>query len=128
VEKVLKKDPKDMTAKDFLSNGLGGLLINIYHGSPYAALTDAGYAFHPWEMIQTPHKFYKSKANRIKAVNWLVRKLGKEPRDVTSRDYHSNRLGGLLNNQFSGSPYATLKEASLVTSADKAYFRRHGRD
>ena len=111
VEKVLKKDPRDITQEDFYSNRLGGLLPNYYNGSPYAALKDAGYDFHPWEMCGTPKAFYESKDNRIAAVRWLVDKLKKDPRDITAEDFRSKRLGGLFTEYYHSSPHEALIEA-----------------
>jgi hypothetical protein len=77
VEKVLTKDPLDITNEDFYSNRLSGLLTNYYNCSSYNALKDAGYDFHPWEMIQTPHKFYNCKKNRVAATPGLSTNLRK---------------------------------------------------
>ncbi len=114
VEKVLRKDPRDITYEDFESNRLGGLLTSYYKDSPYAALTEAGYDFRPWEMLKTPKGFYESKDIRIAAVTWLVQKLGKDPRDITAEDFCSNRLCGLINNYNNHSPYDALTEAGYV--------------
>jgi hypothetical protein len=124
VEK-LGKDPRDITTRNFRSKRLGGLLNMHYRDSPYYALKEAGYKINPWEMLTTPDGFYNLKETRISAVRWLVRKLGKEPRDMTSDDFHSNRLGGLLGNHYGDSPYEAVLEAGLVSRKDEAHMRRH---
>ncbi len=111
VEKVLRKDPRDIIEKDFHSNRLRGLLHHYYNWSPYAALREAGYDFHPWELRCAPMRFYESKDNRKAAIRWLVDKLKKDPRDTTREDFESNRLGGLLTDYYRGSPYDAFKEA-----------------
>ncbi len=119
----LKKDPRDITEKDFHSNRLSGLLSHYYNGSPYDALKEAGCDFHPWEMLKTPQGLYEQKKIRVAAVRWLVEKLKKDPRDITAEDFDSNRLCGLITNYYNHSPYEALHEAGLVTKADEAYMR-----
>lgn len=97
VGEVLKKDPRDMTNRDFKENGLMGVLSNYYNGSPYMALRKAGYKIKPWEMMFTPFAFYKKRKNRISAIRWLVKKIGKNPRYISGVDFSENRLGGLLS-------------------------------
>lgn len=121
-----QKNPKDIFAEDFRSNCLGGLLVKQYEGSPHAALSEAGYQFNPWELCKAPQRFYKSPQNRMAAVNWLVEKLQKDPRDITFDDFHSNRLGGLLYNYYNNRSYEALLEAGLVTPTDEAYMKRSG--
>jgi hypothetical protein len=111
VDKVLRKDPRDITQDDFYSNRLSGLLTKYYEGSPYKALKEAGYDFHPWEMLKTPNGLYEQKSIRIAATRWLVDKLRKDPRDIIGEDFHSNRLCGLLSGSYNDSPYEALKEA-----------------
>ncbi|MDO8339527.1 MAG: hypothetical protein Q7T16_02620 [Candidatus Burarchaeum sp.] len=110
---ALKKDPRDLEFNDFHFNYLSGLISNYYNGSVYAAVSDAFPELNilPWELMQTPRGFYESKENRIAAVKWLVEKLGKDPRDITVEDFHSNRLGGLLLRNYNDSPYAAVSEA-----------------
>jgi predicted FMN-binding regulatory protein PaiB len=123
VEK-LKKDPRDLTQCDFSSNRLVGLLTDHYNNSPYEAVKEAYPELNikPWEMIQTPHGFYEKKENRIAAVKWLVDKLNKDPRDLTQKDFHKNRLRGVLP-YYNDSPYEAVKEAGLVSEADEGCMR-----
>ncbi|MCK4319658.1 hypothetical protein KAW38_03750 [Candidatus Micrarchaeota archaeon] len=109
--KKLKKDPKDIIQKDFLDNRLSGLL-KYYKGSPYLSIREVHPRIKEWEMQVTPRSFFDKKENRIKAIRWLVKKLKKDPRDITYDDFHDNRLGGLLqSHHYNGSPYLAIKEA-----------------
>jgi len=123
----LKKDPRDLRLEDFGSNRLGGLLHNYYNDSPYKAVKEAfpEKEVQPWEMIVTPQKFYKKKENRVAAVKWLVKKLVKDPRNLTNEDFIGNKLRGLID-YYNGSPYKAVKEAGLVTEADKCYIHQRG--
>ena len=122
----LDKDIRDITHEDFTLYGLGGLLNNHYYDSPYKALQDAGYKILPWEMKDTPQKFYEKKEHRVAAVKWLIRKLKKAPRDIKRKDFQNNGLGGLLSNHHNSSAYEALVEAGLVSRRDEAYMRSHG--
>jgi|GEM_PF-6133397 len=125
VEKV-NKDPRDLREEDFISNRLYGLLASKYYlGSPHKAVSEAfpELNIHPWEMAVTPTGFYKNRKNRIAAIRWLAEKLGKDPREITQREFISNRLHGLINKYYSASPYEALLEAGLVTQEDERYIR-----
>ena len=129
VEERLQKDPRNITQEDFHSNRLGGLLTNCYNNSPYAAVSEAypELDIKQWEMIVTPHGFYNYEENRVNATRWLVEeKLLKDPRDVTTEDFRSNRLDGLLRHYYNNSPYAALHEAGLVSEDDREYMTNHG--
>ena len=47
------KKPTEITHRDFLENGLRGLLP-YYSNSPFKALKDAGYPIEEWEMKRVP--------------------------------------------------------------------------
>jgi len=127
--KKLDKDLRNVTQEDFHSNRLGGLLNAHYSDSPYEAVSKAfpKLKIKPWEMKETPNRFYKKKENRVKAVKWLVENLDKDPRDITVEDFYFNRLGGLLSHQYSNSPYKALLEAGLVTQKDEEHMRSYYR-
>ena len=107
----LKKHPRDITGEDFYSNQLAGMLSHYYKDSPYAAVTEAGYQLHPWEMQMTSMGFYEKKENRVAATKWLIAKLKKDPRDIMKEDFELNRLAGLLHHHYKNSPYAAVLEA-----------------
>ncbi|MCK4319655.1 hypothetical protein KAW38_03735 [Candidatus Micrarchaeota archaeon] len=107
----LKKDPRDITANDFRDNRLGGLLVSHYKSSPYLAIKEVYPEIKEWEMSCTPHGFYNKRENRIKAIKWLIEKLNKNPRDITTNDFFDNRLSGLFVTYYKGSPYLAIKEA-----------------
>ncbi|MBS3068352.1 hypothetical protein J4450_06610 [Candidatus Micrarchaeota archaeon] len=134
---------KDITQDDFRKNYLGGMTDYYYQGSPYLALTEAGYCYslveikqhaekmqfgtekvYPWEMERAPY-IYDEKENRIAAVRWLVWKLKKEPREITFDDFNNNGLGGLLGEHYKGSPYLALVEADYAYSLDE--IKEHAR-
>ena len=111
------KGPKDITLNDFRKNGLGGLLSGQYGGSPYHALKEAGLVdFEPWEMKSgAPQGYWKENVeNRVRATKWLVKKTGKDPKDITLNDFQKNGLSGLLGEFYNDSSYFALKEAGLV--------------
>ncbi|MDE1860103.1 MAG: hypothetical protein KGH72_00100 [Candidatus Micrarchaeota archaeon] len=123
-----KGDPRDLARSDFESHGLRGLLHGHYNGSTYAAVVEAfpEQMIKEWEMAMTPMRFYESPENRVAAVRWLAEKLGKDPREITQKDFKSNRLLGLLDWHYNGSPYEALLEAGLVTKEDEYFMRNRG--
>ena len=107
----LGKDARELTQDDFVEKGVGGLLN--YYGGPYEALMDAGFEIKPWEMVCTPHGFWKEKENRVEAIRWLVAKLGKGPGEITQGDFNENGLGGLLGDYYRGCPFDALTDAGF---------------
>lgn len=106
---ALQKKPCELEYKDFEDSRLMGL-SDFYGDSPYAAVRDAGFGLHPWEMKTTPTGFYTITENRVKATRWLVRQLGKKPREILYADFADNGFGAVLN-YHKGSQYAALAEA-----------------
>jgi len=127
--KKLRKKPKYLSGVDFKNNRLGGLLSVKYRDSPYAAVTEAfpELNIQPWEMSVTPTGFYDRLENRVGAIKWLVKKLRKNPKNVTQRDFHKNGLGGLLSNMHNNSPYEALLEAGFVTQRDEEHMRKRNK-
>ena len=128
---------RKITKDDFINNGLGGLLISHYKNSPHSALVEAGYAYseneikehartgefgtdkiYPWEHNQTVHKFYKKSEIRVAAIEWLIWRLKKDPKEINTDDFRNNGLGGLLN-YYKGSPYLALVEADYAYSENE---------
>jgi hypothetical protein len=109
---VLGKELRDIRAEDFTKNKLAGLL-NRYNSSQYAAIKEAfpELDIKPWEMKSTPSGFYEEEGNRIDAIKWLVRKLKKDPRDLTQKDFEDNRLGGLICFYYKNSPHLVVTKA-----------------
>ena len=98
--KAIRKFVRDMdkpfneiTKKDFIGYGLSSLL-NKYNGSLWRAIEDAG--FKDIKVWRAPGHWNK-KDNRVHAVRELVERLGKDPKDVTRRDFVENNLGSLLH-------------------------------
>ncbi|MFH1630844.1 MAG: hypothetical protein ABIA21_01305 [Candidatus Aenigmatarchaeota archaeon] len=88
VEDILEKNPKEITYDEF-SEHLRGLL-KYTDNSAYNALREAGYRFHiprPKLNNQTHNRsFWENRENRIESIKKAVKKIGKNPRDITSRD------------------------------------------
>ncbi len=102
------KAPEAITSRDFMKNGLVGLL-HLYQGSPYAALKAAGLTnINPWE-VRVPQGYWKAKENRARAVQWLINEVGKSPSELTARDFQQYNLGGLLQ-MYLGSAYKAVKD------------------
>ena len=91
-----KKPIEEISQKDFQKNRLGGILANYYKNSPYLALRDSGFEIEEWQMKYKPQYIWKNVEKRVKAIQWLVNKLNKNPEEVTARDFMTNRFGGLL--------------------------------
>ena len=136
------KDPRELTQDDFVDNGLSGL-VQIYRGSPYEALAEAGKAhkrseiashsaegrfdpgkIYPWQMNNV--RIYEGLEMRAAAVRWLQKKIAKDARDITTDDFIRAGLQGLLAMHYGGSPYLAVLEAGLVEAKDEEYMRRHG--
>jgi hypothetical protein len=98
------KQPREITANDFIANDLWGMLQIGYNASPFAALKDAGLVEHEWEMKCSPN-YWNKKENRINSVNWVVEKTGKKPSEIRSADFTKYRMYGLLKR------FKTYKEA-----------------
>ncbi len=123
--RILEKDPRDITARDFISNRLDGLIIKQYKGSVYLAVTEAfpELEIKPWEMASTPKGFYQDIENRIAATRWLAKRVGGDPRDIITEDFRSHRMATLLNKYHAGSAFNALLEAGVVTPADEEHMR-----
>ncbi len=119
VEKV-KKFPKNISRKDFSDYRLRGLLA-LCDESPYLALKEAGLVdFEPWEMKNgVPKHYFDEKENRIRAINWLVKKTNKSPRHIIQKDFSDNSLDGLLHNHYHNSPKVALNAAGHIIEEKK---------
>lgn len=113
INHVIRKDPRDITYRDFVGNRLSGLIDKYYSSSPHSAVIEAfpESDIKPWVMAGTPITFYKERENRAAAVNWLIKELGKDPRDITRKDFDDSCLNGLLAHHYNGSPYSAIAEA-----------------
>lgn len=106
-------DPRKVSMRDFSGNFLGWVLSAYFGNSPYEAVSKAytGLNIRPWEMPVTQRGFFSSPLNRKKAVVLLSEALGKNPRDLTRKDFDANGLGGLLHEHYGESPYKAVAEA-----------------
>lgn len=110
VEKVLHKDPREVTDRDFRENMLSGMLSNS-RTCIYTALQDAGYRFPPWEMENCPKCVYKAKKYRVQITRWVVRDSHMDACDVRTADFKSRGQQYMLGKYYGGSAYAALIEA-----------------
>ncbi|MBS3067733.1 hypothetical protein J4450_03455 [Candidatus Micrarchaeota archaeon] len=138
-----KKDPREITHKDFNNNRLNGLL-NHCEEYAYRALVEAGYVYsedkikehagtgefktekiYPWEMDPAPHGFYEEKENRIAVIKWLFWKTRKQAKDIIQQDFINNGIATILK-YYNGSPYEALLEADLIRPENESYMRKRG--
>lgn len=89
-----KKEPAQLSRKDFLSRNLGSL-VRAY-GGIYGLVTDAGYELKPWDMRVAPKGTWKKKKNRVEAVKRLVAKRRKKPSNITKEDFIDGGLRTLV--------------------------------
>jgi len=115
VEK-LNKPMKNITYKDFKDFRLLGLLTSRYNKSPWKALKDAGYTIGRTQLHTKPGHYWDKKERGIKAVRKMVEKTGKDPMEITTKDFMEHNLGGMLYSKYNGSPFYALKEAGLVSN------------
>ncbi|MEW5936215.1 MAG: hypothetical protein AB1665_00120 [Candidatus Thermoplasmatota archaeon] len=100
-------DPRKVSRRHFIERGVTGLLK--YYASLEEALKDAGYPLHPWERSRVPNRYWLARENRIKAVRWLVEKIGGNPRKIMRRDFREAGIEGLLSP--AGGVLGAVKEA-----------------
>jgi hypothetical protein len=107
---ILNKPLKEISRNDFIAHKLWGLL-SYYKSSTYKALQEAGFEVDGWGLKRTKYKFWTIKENRVKAIQWLIRKTGKPYKQLTSADFKSFGLSGLLSKYYGGSVFKALKES-----------------
>lgn len=105
------KKPEEITIQDFKNAGLFYILTAYYGGSPYLALTDAGYELEEWKMKNAPKGTWDKKENLAKAIVWLREQTGKEINQLTASDFHEHGLGGLITKY--GGVSAVFSEVGL---------------
>ncbi len=100
----------NVSFRDFVKNGLSGMISNYYNCSPTAALKDAGFdiEFVGSENFRAPKNYWSEKENRIKATKQLVEKLG--GRRPTTCEFQKNGLSKLLT-YCNDSPIEAFREA-----------------
>ncbi|HID71128.1 MAG TPA: hypothetical protein EYP29_00075 [Thermoplasmata archaeon] len=108
-----------ITKKDFIAYGLSSLL-NRYNGSLWNAIRDAGFED---VKVWRPPGHWNKKENRIKAVRELVQKLGKDPKEITRKDFIENGLGSLLN-KYRDEVCKDFERGDIFTF-DKGYLLRY---
>lgn len=102
-----------LNAQHFVDNYGSGLLQE--HGkSPLAVLKAhfPDYEWQEWRFDKVPNRFWKSRANRLRCLEWMGEQMGiQEPEDwyrVTGQDFIENRCSGVMV-PYECSPYIVLK-------------------
>lgn len=123
IETILCWDDDDIKLKlrkrTFDNHKLGGLILNKYNDSPYAAITKAypEKNFRPWEFVSCPNGYWqgsKGKENAIAATKWLIEeKLKWSHADIIEKlniqVFFDNSLIGMFKIAFGSSLYNTME-------------------
>ena len=106
--------------KVFAQWGLYGMLLQVYDGSPYAALTDVVPDIPPWQLGITPLGYWQDPEgdeHARAAVRWLINQQGvsaTDPEQIATilhqETFARAGLGGLFLDHYGYSPYAVLKD------------------
>ena len=93
---------------------LSGMLKYIYHSTLFPVVDDAyPGVFKPWELKQSPSKFWREEENCIKATRWLVfdqLKWGREEieNQYNNRIFYENGFSGLLKWGWNGETFRSV--------------------
>ena len=99
----------------FKDNNLYGMLNSCFKDSPYQAINETyPNKFKEWEFKSVPTSFW-TKEKGIEATKWLIEeklKLTDEElkEQLSSNLFKDNKLSGMLNYCFNGSPYQAINE------------------
>ena len=63
-----------------------------------------------------PYGYWKDRKRRVEAVKWLVKKTGKEPSEISCKDFRSNDLTTIITEYYDDSPLKALNEAGYDLS------------
>ena len=120
IEEKLKWSDEDIkekiSARIFKENSLGGMLANLFNGSPYLSIENAYPGkFKQWELPYVPHLFWNMETAK-EATIWLIEeKLKWSDEDIrkklSKKIFKENSLGGMLSNLFKNSPYLAIENA-----------------
>ncbi len=100
----------------FRNNGLSGMVIDIFNGSPYETLNNAYPGkFKPWQLSMTPNNYW-NKETAKEATVWLIEeKLKWSDEEICDKlsyqVFKDNGLAGMIVQIFNGSLYETLNNA-----------------
>lgn len=110
-----------VTQETFRQHGLGGMLQQVYAGSPFAALAAVVPDLQPWQMgSRVPQGYWQGPTGREHAraaLRWLIAAQGLEgarPARVaaalTPAVFAAARLDGMLQRAYAGSIFAALAD------------------
>ena len=91
---------------DFKNNRIEELVKKA--GGLQNALIEAGFNVKP--NTNKPHGYWRRKKNRVRAIRRLVKKLEKDVRDITQKDFFNNESSQLLY-YYKYSPWRALRDA-----------------
>lgn len=101
-------------ANILIKYGLFGLLKNHFNGSPFELLNYYyPNRFQEWELKQTPKNFWDKKDNRIRCVQWLIKKYNLTDENISkvwTRSFLIDNNVVSLSNYHNGNVYEVLNE------------------
>ena len=120
IEDVLEWSEEDvvrkLSQKTFTDNKLGGMLVKVFDGSPYAAIDNAYPGkYKPWQFDNVP-KSYWTKETAAEATRWLIEEKLKWSEEellkkLSTKTFKDNGLRRMLTQVFVNSPYAAIDNA-----------------
>ena len=105
---------KNLNAKLFEDNCLGGMLACRFNSSPFNAINTAYEGkYNEWEFGMTPINYWSDISNGVKSVKWLIEdKLKISDEDLkdklSEKLFSENGLSGMLQQCFAGSPLRAI--------------------
>lgn len=108
-----------MTELDFKSNR-GSALLRLFD-FPTLAIVTATYPdfeFLPWFFTQIPTNYFKNKENRVKYMNWLMKKIGVSNYSELKFSHFEENGGQSLLRMFNGSPKEIIDSLKDTSEMD----------
>lgn len=120
IEDVLKWSEEDvvrkLNSKTFTDNKLGGMFDSVFNRSTYAAINNAyPEKYKPWQFAKVPLSYW-TKETAAEATRWLIEEKLKWSEEellkkLSKKTFKDNKLIGMLDQVFDGSPYAAINNA-----------------
>jgi hypothetical protein len=98
-----------------ICNNRGGSLLLHFNNSPFLLVsgTYPDYDWLPWLFPNCPHSYFDSAQNRIRYVEWLMKKVGvTSSHKLQTAHFLENNGGGLLRGRYAGSPQKLIASLS----------------
>ena len=111
--------PQKVTQRTFADNGLSGMLVHAFNGSPYLAIANAYPGeLKKWEFKNQVGMWQGEEGLKLakEATKWMMEEkekipLHEIPQKVTAKMFADNGLSGMLSNAFTNSPYHAIDNA-----------------